>query len=87
MVADAKQAYEASVANGAIGVQPPTNLRDEAEGTEQIVAEVSLYGDCVLRFVSGNYQVSLAQRIAFPFYNKTAMSLEQHSQLKSFAAS
>ena len=63
-MADARQAYEASVANGAIGVQPPTTLRDEADGTEQLVAEVSLYGDCVLRFVSGKYQVSLAQQAA-----------------------
>lgn len=32
---DAKLAYEAAVANGAVGVQPPTTLTDEATGTVQ----------------------------------------------------
>ncbi len=59
LVADAKQAFEASTANGAIAVQPPTVLRDEADGSQQTIAEVSLYGDCVLRFVSGDHQVRL----------------------------
>lgn len=59
LVADAKQAFEASVANGAIPVQSPTVLQGEADTGEQVIAEVSLYGDCVLRFISGDYQVSL----------------------------
>ena len=57
-VADAREAYAQSTANGAVGVQEPTVLRDEATGTEQCVAEIRLYGDCLLRFVSGTYQVS-----------------------------
>lgn len=36
----------------------PTLLEDEASNTEQMVAEVQLYGDVVLRFVSGSFQVS-----------------------------
>jgi hypothetical protein len=56
-VADAREAYAQSTANGAVGVHQPTVLRDEATATEQWVAEVKLYGDCLLRFVSGTYQV------------------------------
>ena len=47
-VDDARQAYEASVANGGRGVLPPTDL-----GGGAVIAEVSLYGDVVLRYVSG----------------------------------
>ena len=59
LVADTKQAFEASVAHGAVAVQSPTILRDEASGKEQTVAEILLYGDCVLRFVSGSFTVGL----------------------------
>lgn len=64
LVEDAKHAYEHSTANGAVGVTPPTVLKDEATGTEQTVSEILAYGDCVLRFVSGTYQVSA--RCAWP---------------------
>ena len=40
-----------------MAVQPPTTLADAASGTEQTVAEVALYGDVVMRFVSGSFQV------------------------------
>ena len=33
-------------------------LKDEPSSTEQVVAEVELYGDVLLRFVSGSFQVS-----------------------------
>ncbi|KAG2483092.1 hypothetical protein HYH03_018030 [Edaphochlamys debaryana] len=52
----AKAAYEASVAHGGKGVRPPTELKDAATGTSQTVSEVSLYGDVVLRFVSGDFK-------------------------------
>ena len=58
-VADARAAFEAATSNGARPVQPPTELRDEATSTSQTVAEVVMYGDVVLRFVSGTYQVHL----------------------------
>lgn len=57
MVDDARQAYEASVANGGKGVRAPVTLQDGAGGTA-VLSEVGLYGDVVLRFVSGNWQVS-----------------------------
>lgn len=56
---DAADAYAKATANGAIGKLEPTPLRDEATGTQQLVSEVHLYGDVVLRFVSGSFQVSI----------------------------
>lgn len=43
--------------NGAKGMQEPTVLTDSETGDEQTVAEVLLYGDVVLRLVSGSFQV------------------------------
>ncbi|RLN73178.1 hypothetical protein BBJ28_00004426 [Nothophytophthora sp. Chile5] len=58
-VGDAKAAYEvqfwASVKNGGIGVLEPKTLKDEASGETTIVAEVKLYGDVVVRWVSGDF--------------------------------
>ena len=54
-VNDAKIAYEAAVNNGAIGVSEPSIIQDfneEQNGRVCQMAEVSLYGDVVLRFVS-----------------------------------
>ena len=54
-VKDAKCAYEAAVSNGAIGVSEPSIIQDfneEQNGRVCQMAEVSLYGDVVLRFVS-----------------------------------
>ena len=55
-VEDARHAYEQSVANGARSALTPTVLQNPADGTEQTIAEIELYGDCVLRFVSGSYK-------------------------------
>jgi hypothetical protein len=55
-VGDATQAYEVSVANGAKGVRPPTKLQDGSGGSA-IVSEVLLYGDVVLRYISGKWEV------------------------------
>ena len=52
-VDDAAEAFRIATAHGAVAVQPPTPLRDESTGGQQVVAEVLLYGDVVLRFVSG----------------------------------
>ena len=59
-VTDARVAYESAVKNGAVGVLEPTVLENFNEGVVQTVkqqqecqmAEVSLYGDVVLRFIS-----------------------------------
>lgn len=53
-VGDAAQAYEVSVANGAKGVRPPTKLEDG--GGCAVVSEVLLYGDVVLRYISGKWE-------------------------------
>lgn len=53
---DATDAYEVSVANGAKAVRKPTRLEDGAGGSA-VVSEVIVYGDVVLRFISGRWQV------------------------------
>lgn len=45
------------MANGGKGVRAPVTLHDGAGGTA-VVSEVGLYGDVVLRFISGDWQVS-----------------------------
>lgn len=55
-VDDARQAYDTATAHGAKGVQTPTELRDDASGTEAVVSEVAAYGNCVLRFISGSFK-------------------------------
>ena len=55
-VGDARTAYEEAMKRGARGVLEPTEMRHEkhdgcVKGT-QIISEVELYGDVVLRFVS-----------------------------------
>lgn len=57
LVADATEAYEVSVANGAQGVRPPTRLED-GKGGVAVVSEVEVYGDVVLRYISGKWEVS-----------------------------
>lgn len=54
---DAAEAYTISTAHGAEAVLAPVTLRDEASGQELVVSEIKAYGDCVLRFVSGSFQV------------------------------
>ena len=54
-VQDAKEAYDAALQNGAQGVLPPTDMPSNYEGQFTggcQMAEVKLYGDVVLRFVS-----------------------------------
>ncbi len=65
LVEDAAEAHRQATAHGARSALEPQTLRDEASSTEQVVAEVELYGDVVLRFVSGSFQVSCS-----PFHMK-----------------
>jgi len=53
-VEDAHEAFEQSVRNGAVPVMEPIQLQDEMG--DMTVAEVELYGDVVLRYVSGDFQ-------------------------------
>lgn len=53
-VASTTDAFEVSVANGAVAVQPPTEVVDRLGGGRVVLAEVQLYGDVVLRFVESS---------------------------------
>ncbi|GBF87494.1 carbamoyl-phosphate synthase large subunit, chloroplastic-like protein [Raphidocelis subcapitata] len=57
LVADAADAYAKATASGGVGVLPPARLEDceGGAGGGAVVSEVKLYGDVVLRFVSGDY--------------------------------
>jgi hypothetical protein len=46
------------VANGGKAVRPPTTLQDPSGGSA-VVSEVALYGDVVLRYISGDWKVRL----------------------------
>lgn len=52
LVDDAEEAHSVSVANGALSVMAPQVLTDGSKGGAMVMAEVKLYGDVVLRFVS-----------------------------------
>lgn len=65
-VDDAGEAYEVATANGAISVQPPTVLHDDSGRGSKTVSEVVAYGDCVLRFVSGDFKVCFHGRCPPP---------------------
>ena len=61
-VEDAAAAFEACVKHGGVAVTPPRVLTSGGKGdatggtsTGKTIAEVRLYGDVVLRFVSGDY--------------------------------
>lgn len=54
-VADAREAFNASTANGAVPVLSPTELVDAASGQSMWISEVKMVGDVVMRFVSGTY--------------------------------
>jgi hypothetical protein len=57
LVDDAAEAYRIATENGGVGVRPPVTLTDAGSGQRQMLAEIKLYGDCVLRFVSGDFEV------------------------------
>ncbi|KIZ01637.1 4-hydroxyphenylpyruvate dioxygenase [Monoraphidium neglectum] len=58
LVEDAADAYAQATANGGVGVLAPTRLEDceGGAGGSAVISEVKLYGDVVLRFVSGDYK-------------------------------
>lgn len=58
-VEDAKQAFEVAVQNGGKPVHPPSVLKS-ADGQESVMAEVHMYGDVVMRFMSGTFKVLLS---------------------------
>ena len=52
---DAAVAYNVSTANGARGVCPPTVRTDVATGKTMTVSEIGMFGDVVIRWVSGDF--------------------------------
>jgi 4-hydroxyphenylpyruvate dioxygenase len=56
VVNDAAEAFRISTENGGVPVAAPVTRSDPASGTSLTWAEIKLYGDCVLRFVSGDFQ-------------------------------
>ena len=54
-VDDAATAFRISVERGAVAVTSPVELPDPASETTQCIAEVQIYGDVVLRFISGSF--------------------------------
>ncbi|CAK4072865.1 unnamed protein product [Aphanomyces euteiches] len=55
-VDDAVQAYELSVKHGAVGVSAPQTVKCDKTHTTAVISSVQLYGDVVLRFVSGDFK-------------------------------
>jgi 4-hydroxyphenylpyruvate dioxygenase len=54
-VADAEEAFRVSTANGAVGVMPPHTLVDRLSGKSMVIAEIKLFDDVVIRWVSGEF--------------------------------
>lgn len=54
-VGDAAAAFTAATANGAVPVLAPQTLTDAKTGEVCVLAEVKLFDDTVMRFISGNF--------------------------------
>lgn len=54
-VKDAEVAYNVSTANGALGVLPPKTLVDRYTKKTAVISEIRLFGDTVIRWLSGDY--------------------------------
>ena len=54
-VADASEAYRISTENGAVGVLQPTKLLDKVSGEMMDISEIRMFGDVVIRWVSGTF--------------------------------
>ena len=70
LVKDAEQAHAAALNHGARSVLSPVTLTDPTTGQQQTVAEVVLYGDVILRLVSGPYQVRTITYASIPKISK-----------------
>lgn len=56
IVEDAAQAFDLSVKNGAVAVLAPHTLVDRKSGASLIISEIQLFGDSVIRWVSGDFR-------------------------------
>eukprot|EP01035_Chromulina_nebulosa_P017023 gene17023-22529_t len=55
VVEDSTEAYNISTINGAIGKLSPTTLIDRKTNEVSVISEIQLFGDTVIRWISGNY--------------------------------
>jgi 4-hydroxyphenylpyruvate dioxygenase len=55
IVSDARIAHDTAVANGAVSVLPPHDLVDKETGKTMTISEIKLFGDGVLRWMSGDF--------------------------------
>ena len=56
VVEDAQEAFDIAVQNGGKPMHPPSVLQ-ASDGQQSVMAEVHMYGDVVMRFMSGSFQV------------------------------
>ena len=71
-VEDAEQAFEVAVQNGGRPVHQPSALQGP-DGQQSVVSEVEMYGEVVMRFISGSFQVFLC--LVMPQYHAAKMHL------------
>lgn len=58
-VTNATEAYAISTKNGAIGVLKPHELIDKMTGESMTISEIKMFGDVVIRWVSGSFSGSM----------------------------
>ena len=58
-VEDAKKAFEVAIQNGGRPVHEPTVLQSPDGQEESVISEVEMYGDVVMRFISGTFKVDV----------------------------
>jgi hypothetical protein len=76
-VANATDAYNLSVKNGAIGVLPPTTLTDKETGETCVISEISSVGDVVIRWIDSSYSggASVSRWLYFVFDSNSSKLL------------
>eukprot|EP00798_Chlamydomonas_sp_ICE-L_P025336 gene25336-10993_t len=86
LVDDADDAFQQSVANGALPVLPPYKSIDATSGQEQTISEVSLYGDVVLRYVSGQFELCIEASRQSPRFLEHIMGFTGFHEFAEFTA-
>lgn len=71
-VADAAEAYNVATANGALGVLPPHTVTDRYTKKTAVISEIRLFGDTVIRWLSGDYD-----GVALPNYEPLTYHVDQ----------
>lgn len=55
-MSDARDAHDTSVRNGAVSILAPSELIDKRTGQSCVISEIQLFGDSVIRWISGNFE-------------------------------